>query len=338
MIEETEQIYVEKEKIENPTPAPKAGGQIGGNTKPQTHVSDAKKQLVKDLAELMKKKTVMVVSIKNLPAAQFQEIKKKLRGKAVIRVAKKSLVDFALEHCGIKELRKLEKYVDADVALLFSDGDAFEISGFLSENKSPAKAKEGQEAPEDIEIKAGPTSLIPGPDISALSGVGLQPKVEGGKIHILKDAILCRKGEKISSEKVSVLAKLDITPFEIMLEPVAACMDGKIYADIKIDKEATLEELKEMFGRALAFSVEVGYVCKDNLIYVLGRAGAEENVIDSLIEEEKPETKDDVTDTKSAEGASKNNISEPQGEPKLPEANEKPSEIEKSKSEDIQTK
>ena len=259
----------------------------------KTHVSDEKKKLVKDLAELMKKKTVMVISIKGLPAAQFQDIKKRLRGRAIIQVAKKSLVDFALDHCGIKELQGLVNYVDADVALLFSDEDAFEISGFLADNKSPAKAKEGQEAPEDIEVKAGPTSLLPGPDISALSAVGLQPKVEGGKIAILNDAILCKKGEVISAAKVSILAKLDITPFEIGLEPVVA-FDGdekKVYVDIKIDKEGFMRELLGDYSKGVGFAVSLDYVCKDTLTYILGRAGSHECAINSLIKEDAPEVK-----------------------------------------------
>lgn len=304
--------------------------------KPETHVSEEKKQLVRDLAELMKKKTVMVISIKNLPSAQFQEIKKKLRGKVIIQVTKKSLVDFALEHCGIKELHALVPYVQDSTAMLFSDNDAFEISAILSESKSPAKAKEGQEAPEDIVVNAGPTSLMPGPDISALSAVGLQPKVEEGKIHIIKDAVLCKKGEKITPEKVSVLAKLDITPFKIGLEPVAAYMDGKVYVDIKVDKEETLEEIKELFGKAIAFAVSVDYTTPDTLAYILGRAGAHEKAIKSLIKEEPAEEKpaeekpvepsdvgDSGGDTKSAEGAENSKINSPEGGQNEPKAEEK---------------
>lgn len=42
----------------------------------ETHVSEAKKKKVKELAEQMKRKTVMIISIKGLPSAQFQDIKK----------------------------------------------------------------------------------------------------------------------------------------------------------------------------------------------------------------------------------------------------------------------
>jgi len=262
--------------------------------KKETHVSEEKKQKVKDLAELMKKKTVMVVSVKGLPSAQFQDIKKKLRGKAQIQIAKKSLIDFALDHSGIKEMHGLVPYVKENTAILFSDNDVFEISGILASEKSPAKAKEGQESPEDIEVKAGPTNLLPGPDISALSAVGLTPKVESGKIAILRDFILVKQGEKISSNQASIMAKLDIIPFKIGIEPIAAFSGGKIYTDIKIDKELALEELQEAFGRGLAFAVELGYVCNDTLTLILGKAVAYESAINDLIKSDVIEEKQEA--------------------------------------------
>lgn len=253
--------------------------------KPETHVSEYKKGIVRQLAELMKKKTVMVVSIKGLPAAQFHEIKKKLRDKAEIKVAKKSLIDFALEHNKIDELHDLVPYVQDGSAILFSDEDAFEISAILSEEKTPAKAKEGQEAPEDIFIEAGPTDLPPGPDISALSAVGLVPQVQDGKIHIAQGKVLVKAGEKITANQASILAKLDITPFEIGLKPVAAfdSEEKKVYANIKIDKEETLADLLEKYSRALAFAVSVNYFNKETLPFILGKAAAHEDVVRRIV-------------------------------------------------------
>jgi len=43
---------------------------------------------------------------------------------------------------------------------------------------------------------------MPGPDISALSAVGLAPKVEGGKIAIMQDKIICKEGKEIITKKV----------------------------------------------------------------------------------------------------------------------------------------
>ncbi|MFH1451665.1 MAG: 50S ribosomal protein L10 [archaeon] len=249
----------------------------------ETHVSEEKKAKVKELAGLMKKKTVMIVSIKGLPSAQFQDIKKKLRDKAKIQVVKKSLVNFALDHCGIKELHNLVPYVTDSSAILFSDYDAFEISGILADEKSPSKAKAGQIAPIDIEVKAGPTELLPGPDISALSAVGLAPKVENGKIAVMSDKVIVKEGKEISEAVASIMAKLGIIPFEVGLEPVAAFMDGAIYKDIKIDKEGMILELENAYGRALPFAVEIAYVVPDTLDYILGKAKAHEGVITRII-------------------------------------------------------
>lgn len=249
----------------------------------KTHVSEKKKAIVKDLALLLNKKTILVCSIKNLKSAQLQDIKKKIRDFAIVRVAKKSLIDFALEHAQNEEFKALVPHINSDYALIFSDEDAFKLSGILADNKSPAKAREGQEATEEIWVKAGPTSLAPGPDISALSAVGLQPKVEGGKIAIAKDTLFVKPGEKISAEKVSILAKLDITPFEIGLEPIAAFSNGKVYVGIKIDKKGTLSDLIERYSRSLAFAVSISYVNNSTLPFILSKAVAHEGALQSLI-------------------------------------------------------
>lgn len=249
----------------------------------QTHVSEAKKVKVKELAELLKKKTVMVISIKNLPSAQFQDIKKKLRDKAKVKVVKKNLVNLALDQSGIKELKDLAPYVDESTAILFSDEDAFVISGILGNEKSPAKAKAGQIAPFDIEVKAGPTELVPGPDISALSAVGLAPKVENGKIAIMQDKVILAEGKTISEDVASIMAKLDIIPFEVGVEPVAAYMEGKVYGDIKIDVEGAVNDLEYCYGRAFAFAVELGIMNDSTLDLILGKAAAHEGTITRVI-------------------------------------------------------
>ncbi len=271
-----------------------------------THVSESKRMKVKELAELMKKKTVMAISIKGLPSAQFQDIKKKLRDKAKIQVVKKSIVNFSLDHCGIKELRDLIPFIDDSTAMLFSDEDAFVISGILSEEKSPTKAKTGQIAPFDIEVKAGPTELVPGPDISALSAVGLAPKVENGKIAVMQDKVILKEGKTITEPIASIMSKLDIIPFEVGIDPVAA-FDGeakKVYVDIKIDKDAMIDSLEYDFGRAFTVAVDLGIANSDTIDLIIGKAGIEANAIDAIINETgngKVEEKDNTEEVKTSE-------------------------------------
>jgi len=247
---------------------------------------------VEDLKNLIEtKKTILIASIKNLPASQFQEISKKLRGKAIVKVPKKNLILRALDSSSKEAIKDLKEKLEDSIAILFSDLDSFELAGELSNNKSPAKAKAGQEAPEDIEVSAGPTDLIPGPAISELGALGIQIQIEKGKITIKEPRIIAKEGEKISSGAADVMNKLDIKPFSVGFIPLCAFdnEEGKFYAELKIDKEATLEELKTFYSKALSFAVEIGYSNENTIKFLIGKAGLHEKVLKKLkpAEEEK---------------------------------------------------
>jgi len=242
---------------------------------------------IKNLAET--KKTILIASIKNLPASQFQEISKKLRGKVIIKVPKKNISFRALDSADGKEIKKLKEQIDKDIAILFSDLDSFELASELIDNKTPAKAKAGQEAPENIIVEEGPTDLIPGPAVSELGALGIQIKIENGKINIKKAKTIVKKGDKISEGAAGLMNKLNIKPFLVGFEPIMAfdTKEKKLYLDIKIDREGTLEELKTAFGKALSFAVEIDYVCEDTIKFMISRANAHEKVLDNLKEKKK---------------------------------------------------
>lgn len=247
---------------------------------------------VEDLKNLIEtKKTILIASIKNLPASQFQEISKKLRGKAIVKVPKKNLILRALDSSSKEAIKDLKEKLEDSIAILFSDLDSFELAGELSNNKSPAKAKAGQEAPEDIEVSAGPTDLVPGPAISELGALGIQIQIEKGKITIKEPRVIAKEGEKISSGAADVMNKLDIKPFSVGFIPLCAFdnEEGKFYSELKIDKEATLEELKTFYSKALSFAVEIGYSNENTIRFLIGKAGLHEKVLKKLkpAEEEK---------------------------------------------------
>jgi len=256
------------------------------------HVSESKKKIVADLTNLIKnKKTILIASIKNIPGSQFQQISKKLRGKAIVKVPKKNLIFRALDDSSNDVVKKLKDEIVGSVAILFSDIDAFELSTELMQNKSPVKAKLGQEATEDIVIQAGPTDLMPGPAISELGALGIQIQIDKGKITIREAKTITKKGEKISENAANVMNKLDIKPFSVGFTPLVAfdSLTNKLYTEISIDKEATIEELKTSFGKALSFSVEIGYVCKDTIGFLIGKAGRNLKVLEKFVGEEKKE-------------------------------------------------
>jgi len=261
--------------------------------KPKASVSKEKIENVKKLSEEMKKsKTIMIVSVKNLPSPQLQKIKKDLRGKAVVKIAKKSTLLRAIDDTKIPELVGLKEHILADSAIAFSDEDAFELAAWLTENRNPIAAKQGQIAEEDIDVEPGPTDLIPGPDISALGAVGLKVAVEEGKIAIKEPKVILKKGEEVSPDIASVLQKLDIKPFMIGLNPVVVydSVAKKIYVGIKIDKKQAKEDLLTCHSKALGFAQSIKYYCKEIIGYLLAKANSEAGALEKLApkEEEKP--------------------------------------------------
>ncbi len=253
--------------------------------KRENSIPKSKIKSVKELSELIKsKKTILIASIKNIPASQFQEIGKKLRGKAIVKVPKKNLIFRALDSSGNDAVKKLKEQIKESVAILFSDLDCFELAVELVKNKSPAKAKPGQEAPENIEIQAGPTDLVPGPAISELGALGIQIQIEKGKINIKESKVIAKKGEKISASAADIMSKLDIKPFSIGFIPLSAfdTQEGKLYLDIKVDKEEVLEKLKVAYGKALPFAVEIGYPAKDTIKFLIGKAQSHGKVLEKF--------------------------------------------------------
>lgn len=260
--------------------------------KAREDIPERKLKEVKDLSDLIKnKKTILVASIKNLPASQFQEISKKLRGKAIVKVPKKNLIFRAIDNSKNSELSALKDKIADSSAILFSDMDSFELAGELIKNKSPAKAKPGQESPEDIEIPEGPTELMSGPVISDFGALGIQIQIDKGKIVVKKAKIIAKKGEKISENAANMMGKLDIKPFSIGFIPLSAFdkKENKLYTEIKISTEEAIKEMKELFGKALAFAVEMEYFSSDTIKFIIGKAGIEFKAMEKILGEEKSE-------------------------------------------------
>ena len=258
---------------------------IKTKNKERKDIPESKLKAVAELEKIIKKsKTFMICSIKNLPGKQYQAIKKKIREKAKVRVLKKSLALRAIDNSGI-EIKKLKDYVVEDSALLFSDIDAFELAGILSQNKTPIGAKAGQLANEDIIVEPGATDLVPGPVISELGALGLKIAIEDGKINIKEKKVIVKKGLPVSEGAASLMSKLDIKPFSMGFEPIAAYdnEEKKVYAGIRIDSAKTLEDLKTAYSKTLGFAVNIAYVCNETLKFILGKAVRQEKAILNLI-------------------------------------------------------
>ncbi len=230
-------------------------------------------------------KTLMIVSIKGLPSRQFQDIKKSVRDSALIKVEKKNILLRAIKELKKESILPLESYIKESCAFAISNKDGFELAGIFSRKKTPVFAKAGQTAPSDIEVKEGPTDLVPGPAISELGALGIQISVENGKISIRAPKIIIKEGQVIVENAASVLQKLNIQPFNVGIEPVIFydIKTEKIYKDIRINPEETARELRECSSKALGFAQKISYYCRETIGYLLGKADMQAKALNNKI-------------------------------------------------------
>src|SRR3989344_3716888 len=117
-------------------------------SKQTTHVSEKKKEEVNYVKKLIQEhKVILIADLTNLPSAQLQSIKTKLKKDLKIRVTKKRLLKIAIDQLKDKrDLTKLEPYLENCMpALLVTN----KVKSLLSFNwsKSYIAAKPGQIAP-----------------------------------------------------------------------------------------------------------------------------------------------------------------------------------------------
>ncbi|MBU3896998.1 MAG: 50S ribosomal protein L10 [Nanoarchaeota archaeon] len=229
-------------------------------------------KFVEDLAIMITKNPVVgLYDAHKMPSSALQKIKYELYGKAIIRSVKKSLLLRALEKSNKKEL--IDK-IPEQPGIMITEMNPFKLYKIIDRSKSNMNAKPGDIAPEDIEIKSGPTDLMPGPAITTLSKAGLQPKVEGGKIAILRDKVVCKAGSVITLDLASVLGMLKISPIPVGLNVTSVYEDGIIYGKdvLSIDDVKLTADLINAYWNSINLAVEIGFVTKETVEIMIGRA------------------------------------------------------------------
>ncbi len=261
----------------------------------KTHVSEKKKEEVKELANLILKYPIIgSVNLENLPAPQLQQIRAKIRDIAFLRMAKRSLIKLAIEQAKDKKpgIEKLIDELKGMPALIFTDKDPFKLCKLLDKNKTTAPAKAGQTAPKDIVVQKGSTGFPPGPIISELSSVGLKVGVENGKVAVKEDKLLVKEGEVISEKIADVLGKLKIEPMEIGLNLIAVYDNGSIIPKsvLTINEEEYFNNITTAASESINLAIEIAYPTKELIEQLLVKAfneaktlALEQNIISDVV-------------------------------------------------------
>jgi len=238
------------------------------------HLPAWKKDEVADIKKNAKQYSLIgLVDIYGIPAQQVQQIRRNLRGKAVIKVTRNTLIKHAFEEIG-GDVKNLSKYISGHSAIIFTNDNPFKLYKQLEKTKTKMAAKAGEKAPEDIVIEKGPTSFKPGPIVGELQQAGIPAAIEGGKVKIRETRTVVKKGGVISAKLAAILAKLDIKPMDVGLALQAAYHSGDIFEPsvLAVDETVILGQIALASREAFGLSLEAAFPTKDTADAILIKA------------------------------------------------------------------
>jgi len=241
------------------------------------HVAQWKKDKVGELTEMMKKNPVVaIVDIRGIPAPQMQQMRLRLRGKAIMMMTRNTLMSIAIDEAAKEKpgLDSLKGIVGGQCAVIATAMNPFKLFNEMEKTKTKAAAKSGDVAPEDIEVKEGETSFKPGPIVGELQKAGIPAGIESGKVAFKKDKVLVKKGDKIPHEIAKILPRLEIFPMTVGLDLKAAYEDGIVFKRelLQIPPDYYPSMLATAARNAMSLGVSIVYATPQTVAPLLGKA------------------------------------------------------------------
>ena len=220
-----------------------------------------KKGQIDAIVNLVEQNSVIALAnLSGISSKALQGIRSSMRSgevEATIKVAKNTIKTLALKKTSKKEITKLIPHINGSCAIIFANTNPFKLQKFLNQNQVPAPAKTGQISPVDVYVSEGLTNLDPGPIIGELGSIGLQTRIEKGKIRISKTAKVLSKNDTVTEAHATVLARLGIQPFKVGLKLQTVLEDGKIIDGriLDVDEDRIISDLQQASLNALILAV-----------------------------------------------------------------------------------
>lgn len=241
------------------------------------HIPKWKKDEIEDIKRLITThSSVGIVGVTGIPSNQLQLMRKSLRGIADLKMCRNSLIDRALAESS-DEVKQINKYVEDQTALLFTNENPFKLFKILEKGKTSAPMKAGGIAPKDIVVEKGPTSFPPGPIVGELTGAGIPAGIEGGKVVIRQTKTVAKKGDVVDAKLASILSRLEIHPMELGLDLRAVYENGMIFESkiLSVDETAYTNNLTLAVQHAFNLSVNSAYPAKATISTLLTKAASQ---------------------------------------------------------------
>ena len=241
----------------------------------RTKYPQKKTQMYQQLQELPKKyKVIALVRMEKVRSSQLLPLRKKFKGEVEIISVKDKVAQKAFSSLKIPEFEKMAEKFVGQCVLMFTNMSPFKLNILLGKNKIMLPARGGDKASIDVVIKAGNTGITPGPILTDFKEAGVATKIDQGTIWITKDSTAAKKGDIISTKLATLLSKLDVKPVEAGIILNSALEEKLVYNqdELVIDVEKYREAFTRAHQEALALSIEIGYVTKDNVNLIIAKA------------------------------------------------------------------
>ncbi|CCC82425.1 50S ribosomal protein L10 [Thermoproteus tenax] len=278
-----------------------------------------KTRILSELEELVKHYNyIFLFDLHELSSRILHEYRYRLRGRAVIKVAKHNLMRLALRRVYGEVPPEVDKELFGERAYIFTNENPALFVRIVEANAVRRKARGGDVAPYDIIAPAGPTNLSPGPILSKFGKLKIPTRVQEGKIWIAKDSPVVKAGQQITDEIADILRVLGVEPIYEKLRLLGIIWRGSRFVSIEevsIDVKKYTEMVQQAAAaarnlalnvvyptpevlsavipaahmRAVALAVKLGIVSKETLPALLARASAEAAALAAVIAPKVPD-------------------------------------------------
>ncbi|WP_091936414.1 50S ribosomal protein L10 [Methanolobus profundi] len=242
-----------------------------------SHIPQWKKDEVEEIKELINEYPIMgVIGIGGIPAKQLQKMRRDLKGKAVLKVARNTLIRRAIDQSS-DDVKEMDQYVDVQTALVFTEQNPFKLFKTLEKSKSPSPIKAGAIAPRDIIVEKCETSFPPGPILGDLQAAGIPAAIDKGKVVIKETKAVAKEGEAVSQKLAAMLTRLEIYPMEVGLDLRAALENGLVFTPdvLAIDEDKFFSDIVLATQQAFNMSVFAAYPTAENIKTLIAKATTE---------------------------------------------------------------
>jgi len=184
---------------------------------------------------------LFVVEVDNVGSNQLHEIRKAMRGTAVVYCGKNTQMRRVIRELEETrpELEKIRLACKLNVAFVFTNASLPVVRDQILDNKKASPAKANAIAQVGVTVEKGITSLEPSMT-SFLQALNISSKITKGQIEIVNDVELFKVGEKVDASQAALLQKLEILPFSYGLVPIAVWDGNSLFAPAVLDIEDSM--------------------------------------------------------------------------------------------------